>query len=501
MIYFINEYLLQKNSSVEHAAINRVQLFAHQHVPAKIVTKIYDRLLMQTINQFDLQPAQVVNMFDYFQGTQAVPAKVMRTESLHLPAEYQVMIGANYSQVFNGDDLVTNVGFIPGTIGRVFYQEFFDNQGNLLSTDLWDWRGFKSATQYFGQNGKLIMTRYYNLAGQVVLEEYFVPDTKGAPLTSRIILKNYAGVAERFFQNTDDLFNFFIAELSRQDSEQTIFISDRPGTGVQPLLQLNDDAKKYVVVPIYHAKAINDPLHAPLDGFLQPALDNLDHFDGFITPTPSQAQHLQRRYARAHVTAIPTVTARTAKQQPLVPMAQRPKQLLYVGRFAPDRQLDQLIRVVALVRKSVPDVTCDLYGYGDPAYVETLEKLIAELDLTQQVRLKDYQRPFATIYDQYQLLLNTALANGGPLAMQEAQAHGLPVISYRFNYGPADYVLDGQDGYVIDSGDQLTMSKRIVALLQAPQQLVDFSQAAYQKMHTRQTPTKVWRRWQQLLAL
>ncbi|WP_318765975.1 accessory Sec system glycosyltransferase Asp1 [Lactiplantibacillus carotarum] len=478
-----------------------MRLFNQQHTPAKIVTKTYDRLLAETLDRFELQPNEVLNMFDYFQGTTAVEPQFVRTEDLKLPAEYMVTIGANVSHVHDGDNEVTNVGFIPGSIGRVFYQEFVDNQGNVLSTDLWDWRGFKSATQYFGQNGKLMLTRYYNLEGAVVLEEYFVPSTQGEPLASRIILKNYQGQAERFFQNPDDLFNFFIAELSHRDEQRTIFISDRPSTGVQPLLALNDDAKKFVSVPIYHAKDINDPLHAPMDGFLEPAFDNLDHFDGFITATASQASHLKRRFARAHVHAVPTVATKTAAQQPLKPITERASQLLYVGRFAADRQLDQLIRVIALVKKDVPNVKCDFYGYGDPQYVKTLNDLINELGLAGQVRLLDYQRPFDARYDNYQILLNTALANGGPLAMQEAMSHGLPVISYRFNYGPADMIVDGQDGYVINPGDQLTMSKRITQLLQNPAQLSAFSEAAFDKLHTQQTNLKVWHRWQRVLGL
>ncbi|PWS20954.1 poly(glycerol-phosphate) alpha-glucosyltransferase, partial [Enterococcus faecium] len=77
------------------------------------------------------------------------------------------------------------------------------NQGNLSSTDLWDWRGFKSSTQYFGQNGKLVLERFYNLQGETVIEQYYVPDTNGNPLASRLILKNYRDQAERFFQDAN----------------------------------------------------------------------------------------------------------------------------------------------------------------------------------------------------------------------------------------------------------------------------------------------------------
>jgi len=501
MFYFINEYLLPKNSSVEHSAIQRARLFNHYQTPAKIVTKMYDRLLHKTLPSFDVPDDQVLNMFDYFQQATTVEPQILHTVDLQLPVEYAVEVGANFSRVFNGDDLVENVGFIPGTIGQVFYQEYVDNQGNRLSTDLWDSRGFKSATQYFGQNGKLTMERYYTPAGQVVIEQFFVADTNGNPIASRLILKDYQHMGDRFFQNTDDLFNFFIAELSRQDPGTTTFISDRPGTGVAPLLHLTDDARKYVTVPIYHAKDLNDPLHAPLDGFLQPAFDNAQHFDGFIVATATQAKHLQSRFPQAAITVMPTVATTPLSQAKLAPIGQRTQQLLYVGRLAPDRQVDQLIRVVALVKQQVPQVHCDLYGFGDEAYLKTLRDLIKELKLEANVRLMDYQPDLAQRYDQYQVMLNLDLVDGGPMAMPEAQAHGIPVVSYRFNYGPKDFIKDGEDGYLIEPGNQLAMADKVTQLLTDEKLLTAFSEAAFHKQHTAHTYLKTWHRWQKLMDI
>lgn len=500
MIYFINEYLLAKNSSVEHAAIKRVQLFTKFKQPAQIITKTYDRLLARTLATFELAPEQVLNMYDYFQK---MPKDIQtcHIEDLDLPVEYEISTGANFSRVYNGDQLVSRVGFIPGTIGRLFYQEFLDNQGNLMSTDLWDWRGLKSSTQYFGQNGQLILQRYYQPNGQTVLEEFYVADVKGRPLLARVILKNYQGRAERFFKNRDDLFAFFLAELSRQDPAVTTFISDRPGTGVQPLLELQDDSRKYINVPIYHAKDINEPLQSAVDGFLQPAFDNPQHFNGFITATTAQAQHLRRRLATKAVFNLPIVTVKPKSQERLVPITTRPKQLLYVGRLSADRQLDQLLRVIALVKGQLPTIQCDLYGYGDPADVEKLRTLTKKLDLEQQVHFLDYQPDLPANYDDYQLLVNTALANGGPLAMPEAMGHGIPVVSYNFNYGPTDFIADDGDGYIIPQGNQLLMSQKIVELLTDDQKLTAFSLAAYDKLHAKQTQTMVWHQWQKQLDL
>ncbi|WP_367294749.1 accessory Sec system glycosyltransferase Asp1 [Levilactobacillus yonginensis] len=504
MYYFVNEYILQKNSSVEHTAMKRVKLFNHYKTPAKIVTKIYDRLLHQTIKKFDVDDSEILNMFDYFQEATALSAdKFLTTEDMNIPIEYEINVGANFSGIFNGDRLVENVGFIPGTIGRVFYQEFFDQQGNRVGTDLWDWRGFKSATQYFGQNGQLISQRYYNVSGATVLEEYFAPDTEGKPLSSRLILKNYRDKGDLFFQNVDDLFVFFLNELSKQDADTT-FMVDRPGTGVQPMLALNDASKKYLYIPINHGVNPNDPVFTDMDGFLQPAFEHFNQFDGFITDTPQQAEHLQTRYPKAHIFSISGTSTLPVSKEGTGNVAvsdRKPHSLVYVGRIAPDKQIDQQLRMFALVKDRVTDATMTLFGYGDPKYVEEMKKLVTELKLDGSVTFMDYVPGLDKLYDQYQVMTNMSMADGGPLAMQEAMIHGVPVISYKFNYGPAEYIKDGKDGFLVDSGQTLAMAEDVVKLFNNDKQLAEFSDAAYTSAHTRWTRRKVWNRWQKELGL
>lgn len=498
MYYFVNEYIMQKNSSVEHAAMKRVKLFNHFKQAAKIVTKVYDRQLHRTMQTFDLQDHDVVNMFDFFQEATALSdPRVLHTDDLNLPVESEVVVGANFSQIFDGDVHTSNVGFMPGTVGQVFYQEFMDRQDNMIERDLWDCRGFKSATQYFGQNGKLMMTRYYTPAGRIVMDEYAVPDTQGNPLTSRIILKDYQQKGDLFFQNTTDLFVFFLKELARQDAETTTFIGDRPGTAVQPLLALNDAARKFLYIPINHTNNPSDPLHNPLDGFLAPAFEHFKQFDGFIVSTPQQAAQLTTRFPAAKIVAIPPVTTTPGQTMAEAPANER---LLYVGRIAPDKRIDQLLRMFAIVKNRVPAATFDLYGYGAADYLKQMQALVHELDLEKSVTFKDYDPHLADHYADYQVMVNASLADGAPLAMMEALGVGIPVVSFEFNYGPKDLVLDGQTGYLVQPGDTLQMAERVVALFTDDQLCRQLGQGAIKLAETTWTTRKVWNRWQRALG-
>lgn len=47
--------------------------------------------------------------------------KVLYIDDMYLLVEYVVEVGVNFSKIFNGDEYVSNVGFIFGMIGCVFY--------------------------------------------------------------------------------------------------------------------------------------------------------------------------------------------------------------------------------------------------------------------------------------------------------------------------------------------------------------------------------------------
>src|SRR5207247_4061449 len=61
---------------------------------------------------------------------------------------------------------------------------------------------------------------------------------------------------------------------------------------------------------------------------------------------------------------------------------------------------------------------------------------------------------------------DTGDAEGLPVSILEAMAHGLPVVSTR-HAGIPEAVSDGVSGYLVDEGDTAGMAERIVALIRS----------------------------------
>nr|WP_263849923.1 glycosyltransferase [Lentilactobacillus parafarraginis] len=69
-------------------------------------------------------------------------------------------------------------------------------------------------------------------------------------------------------------------------------------------------------------------------------------------------------------------------------------------------------------------------------------------------------------------------AEGLPLTLVEAQAHGLPIVASDIKYGPRDVVTDGKDGFLVESRNVDQLADRIIDLLSDPKKLAAFSENA-----------------------
>jgi sugar transferase (PEP-CTERM/EpsH1 system associated) len=133
-----------------------------------------------------------------------------------------------------------------------------------------------------------------------------------------------------------------------------------------------------------------------------------------------------------------------------------------VGRLSEVKCQDLLVRALGRVRERVP--AARLLLVGDGPVRPALEALAADLGLSDAVHFAGYQaRPerYLAVMDAFAL---PSRAEGLPLAILEAWAAGLPVVATRVG-GVPRLIDDGQNGLLIDSGDERGLADRLVALL------------------------------------
>ncbi|RPE82263.1 glycosyltransferase involved in cell wall biosynthesis [Curtobacterium sp. PhB137] len=194
--------------------------------------------------------------------------------------------------------------------------------------------------------------------------------------------------------------------------------------------------------------------------------------DTITTPTNLAADYLRKAIAGQRVLAISCGIDASR----YVAREGRPvnNDIVFVGRVAPEKNLDVLVRAVALLPGSL---TATLTIVGDGEMIPKLTALAKELGLEDRVRFLGF------VSDEVK---RTALTNGTVFAMPstaelqsisslEAMASGLPVVAADSMALP--HLIDG-NGYLFAPGDEHALAAKLEAVLTA-------SEAEYTAMRER----------------
>ncbi|MFD1125409.1 glycosyltransferase [Lentilactobacillus raoultii] len=509
MYYFLNQYIKALNSSVEHAEFHRLALFKHERLTTKIVTRDFDPMEHLNAANFGLAQDDILNMYDYFQDTVKVKENSTSVKKLNIPISYQLKYDSNVSKAYQGGRLAQTIHHTPGRVGEVASVEHYDEFGNIANRELWDSRGFHTASQLLDYDGAPHAEILYHLDGTRAVERFWeiTDDRKGKVIFS-IHLINYKG-NDYYFNSEDDLFTFFLDEINRQTKTEDTFIADRPGITDIPLVNMKTRAKKYLFFPILHAANPEDLINSELEPSYAEVFKHLDKLDGLITMTEDQARQLRIRLKRLKgkgrnikITAIPGVAFSNQElKKPQILMNSRPgKKVLYAGRLGVDKGVDNLIRAFALVTPQVPDATLDIRGFGDQDFVQSLENLIKQLNLQDNVTISGYTSNIEPVYDSAKIFASAAHQDAFPLAMAEALAHGLPLVAFDTNFGPSRIIKDGVNGYLLAPGDLYGYAQDIISLLTNDKMLQRMSVNSYESAKDYEFKN-VWKQWRNALNL
>lgn len=170
-----------------------------------------------------------------------------------------------------------------------------------------------------------------------------------------------------------------------------------------------------------------------------------------------------------------------SREEPAIPwgMSDNVPMLLGVGRLDVLKDFQTLIRAFSLIRSTR---TCRLAILGEGDERPTLERLIRELHLQDDVKLPGFvHNPFAWMR-RAKVLVSSSLTEGCPNAVLQALACGTPVVSTDCVGGSAEILEGGRWGRLVPVGDYQAMADAIVSTLddvchpQVRQRANDFAQ-------------------------
>lgn len=127
------------------------------------------------------------------------------------------------------------------------------------------------------------------------------------------------------------------------------------------------------------------------------------------------------------------------------------KKAIAVGRLEQQKGFDRLITCWKDVAKLYPDWQLDIYGTGSLYHI--LQEQITNLGLEKQVKLCGRGENMMKIYPNYSLHVMSSHYEGQGIVMLEAQACGLPSVTFDFKYGANEIIRDEINGIIVRQND------------------------------------------------
>ncbi|RRK10053.1 glycosyltransferase [Lactiplantibacillus garii] len=494
MYYFLNDNMQFSKSGIEHAEISRLAIFKRHRVAAKIVTRMFAMNLHEVLKAAQIADADFINLFDFFCGTQAVTPKTFDLADVVVPADaIKTRKGRQVNVIQKGKLLM--IIYLREETEHVSNIQYFDVNGKTLKMVWWDTRGVKCLEQLFDWNGKIAQEAYFGADGQIHLEKiHMLNRAQQERITWRVI--NYRG-QNWLFNGMNELTRFFYDELNR-NGEDNVFICDRTVECAWGLFNMETPAKKVLHLHNNHVGSDGDFMHAPLNNNYANALNNFERWDAVISATPEQTKEVQARFG----TSVPAFTIpvgyvgdATLSADP-VPFEERQQHLIVqVARLAPEKQPDQTITAFQQVHQQIPDAQLEFWGYANGDTLKKVQEQVKRLQLEDCVSFKGYTNDVNAVYNRAQVGVLPSRAEGFSLMLLEAQAHGLPMIANDVRYGPSAIIQDGVSGILTTCDNVQQLADSMLSLLQRPDQLAEYSRAAYQNSH-RYSEKAVFTQWQ-----
>ncbi len=108
--------------------------------------------------------------------------------------------------------------------------------------------------------------------------------------------------------------------------------------------------------------------------------------------------------------------------------------IVWVGRLSEEKNPEELLQIINLVRNTVPDAKLNIVGEGDPKYVSEIRDTIEHLGLQTHVLLHGFHKDVKPFYQSASVFLLTSDYEGFPLALQESMLAGIPTVMYELPY-------------------------------------------------------------------
>ena len=183
--------------------------------------------------------------------------------------------------------------------------------------------------------------------------------------------------------------------------------------------------------------------------------------DRVIALSPAWAREFRRRCPKATVEVIPNPVA--VPSAVAEGMKAKTPSVLFAGKLEARKGFSELLRAMAIVLRMIPNATLLLAGHGEIAAGRSLAR---DLGIESSVVFAGWLRgeEKKTAFEEAHVFCLPSYNEGLPMAVLEAMAYGLPVISTPVG-GIPEVIRPGINGMLVRPGDVPGIAEALIELL------------------------------------
>lgn len=510
MIFFLNANFSYQNSGIEHAQLKRASLFDKYNEEYKFIFHDWNPMLHYYLNNSKINDSNIINMFDFFQQSMEVDEKILSYKDVDFGTSnlnYEVNVfDTNNITVKNNDGILGKISLFEkdsNNKNRLKSVEFFDRFGNLYKVNFYDYRGFLSMSQLYTPDNNLSTEIWYDVFGVPVIEDYFRYNNNNELLKSGWQV-NYNNQFHFYISMSDMLKGFleFINLKYLSEEKPNIYIMDRSDIYEEVLPKLNSPIYSVFHLHNSHSGDAQKPMTSIMNNNYEYSIINSNKYDAIITATDKQNNDFVKRFnPKIPIFTIPVgIINNSHFNTPKIPMEKRKNHSVVVtARISPEKQIDKIVKAVCLARKSISDISLDVYGYvNDNDYMNRINEIVKENNAESVVNFHKYSKDVNHIHKNSQIYALASSMEGFNLSLMEAQSEGDVGVTYNTNYGPNELIRNNVNGFVVKYDDYRGLSDAIVKLFSNPNLLQKMSDESYE-LSKRYSETNVWKKWRDLI--
>lgn len=472
MIYNFNLGIGWASSGVEYAQSYRAVMLRNIGADAKFI--FTDMIVSENIEHMTRNigflDSEIIWLYTFFTDQKIAPVSYTLNdlkESLSSSSYTYTRNGKTGRIVFQGTNNFYMVYFTDEKSDKVHRVEIVSG-GFLIRKDYFTYgRVFSEYYAPLDKKAHMYLRRFFNEDGTVAYEE-INDDGK--------VMYQFP---DQLFCSKEELVGYMVSRLNLTEDD-TVMVDRTTGIG-QAILRHAGKARVGIIIHADHfSEGGTDENHILWNNYYEYSFAMDKHVDFYVTATDEQNKLLREQFLK-YKGVTPTVyTIPVGSLDELkYPMGnRRPYSILTASRLAAEKHIDWIIEAVVKARKTVPQLTLDIYGKGGEE--QKLRDLIKKHGAETYIVLRGQQN-MKEVYQDYELYLSGSTSEGFGLTLMEAIGGGLPIIGFDVRYGNPTFIDDGENGYLIPVEERMTPKEKTEALTDRLIRL--FTQADLESFH------------------